>query len=315
MILSAPGRAQLRPWVTKALIAAAAAALVATTLGVGVGVWKALRDRRPAPVRDAKPTEPIRLSPDALPERVAGKPVENSYLSSPLKPTDDDVRRLIERVQFDRWYGVYIRKRKIGFAREVLRKTARGEPGAYFSSFDLAMQAGFRDVSYEFEAGYYAGDAPFRLLGVKARSKSADGDVVREISFGAHEGKLTETVDGATRPARAVSATKDTLTGVFAQTIAGPEHLKFGDIATFPTFDPDLLKDDQTVVTVTGLAERRVDGVEQPVATLSLHTVSDNQGMTVNVARGGRVLDAKFEHISLRPEPRDVAVAVSEGFN
>jgi hypothetical protein len=305
----------LRPWVTKALIAAAAAALIATTVGVGVVVWKALRDRRPAPVQSSKRTEPIRLSPDALPERVAGKPLENKYLASPLKPTDDDVRRLIDGVQFDRWYGVYIRKRKLGFAREVLRKTARDEPGAYFSSFDLAMRAGFRDVSYEFEAGYYAGDAPFRLLLVKARSKSADGDVVREVSFGEHEGKLTETVDGATKPTRTVPATQDTLIGVFAETIAGPEHLEFGDTATFPTFDPELLRDDQTVVTVTGLGERRVDGIDQPVAMLSLHTVSDNTAMTVNVARGGRVLDMKFEHITLRPEPRDVAVAVVEGLN
>jgi hypothetical protein len=312
MLLSAPGGTQLRPWVTKALIAAAAAALIATTLGVGVGVWKARRDRRAAPIQGGKRAEPIGLSPDALPERVPGGPLGNKYLASPLKPTDDDVRRLIEGVQFDHWYGVYQRKRKIGFAREVMRKTTRDEPGAYLSSFDVASKSGFRHVSYDFEVGYYSGDPPFRLLVVRARWKSTDSDVVREVSFGEHDGKLTETVDGAAKPARAVPATRDTLAGTFGETIAGPEHVKPGDTVTFPMFDPELLKDDPTVVTVTGLGERRVDGIDLPVATLSVHTTSDDARMVVNVARGGRVLDAVFEHITLRREPRDVAVAVAE---
>ena len=289
-------------------------ALIATTLGVGYGAWKALRSRRPpATVQGAKTTEPLPLSPDAFPERVAGKPLENKYLASSLKPTDDDIRALIDGVQFDQWYGLYSRKRKLGFGREVMRKTAQGEPGAYFSSFDMAMRTGFRgDVSYDFEAAYYSGEPPFRLVAVRFRSKSAEGDVVREFSFGEREGKLTETVDGETKPVRTVPATRDTLTAVFAESVAGPEHVKPGDTASFPMFDPELIKDDQTEITVIAVGERKVNGVDLTIAELTVHTASDDTSVTARVARGGRPLDTKLQQFSFQPEPREVAVSIVE---
>jgi len=292
--------------VTAGLIAAAAAAVLIAAIGV-FAAWKALRDRRPAPVQKAEPKEPLRLSPDALPERVTGK--QNKYLASSLKPTDDDVRRLIEGVEFDHWYGVYKRKQKIGFVREMMRKTVRDEPGAYFSSFDLAMmRPGFRpDAVYEFQADYYAGDPPFRLVAVKSRSKSADGDVLRDVRFGEHEGTVTETVDGMTKPARTIPVTRDTLAGLFATTVAGPEHVEPGQTATFPTFDVDSLKDEMDTVFVAGIGERRVAGVDMPVATFWVRTPSEDR-MISNVARGGRPLDSSVAGVTLRPEPRDVAI-------
>jgi hypothetical protein len=275
---------------------------------VGARAWKSFRERQRPPVQQADRAKPIRLSVEELPQRVSGIPLENRYLSSPLEPTDDDVRRLIEGVEFELWYGLYKRKRKIGFARDVLRKTARDEPGGYFSSFDLAMRPGFGpDVSYEFEADYYSGDAPFRLLAVKSRSVSADGDVVRDVSFGDREGNVTETVDGVTKPARAIPATRDTLAGLFATTVAGPEHVKPGQTASFPTFDVDLLKDEMDTVTVVGIDERHMAGADVPVATFSVRTPDDDV-MTANVARGGRPLDLAVTGLTLRPEPREVAI-------
>src|SRR5215208_1186698 len=152
---------------------------------------------------------------------------------------------VIAGVEFDHWYGLYIGERKAGFAREVLRKTTRDEQGDYFSSFDMAMRAGYGGdmaVSYDFEARYYSGDAPFRLLALKSRTKSGDGDVLRDFRFGEQDGSLTETVDGATKPARPVPATKDTLAGLFATTVAGPEHVRRGQTATFLSFDTEVLK-------------------------------------------------------------------------
>jgi hypothetical protein len=296
-----------RHWVTAGLVAAAAAAVLIAAIGV-FAAWKALRDRRPAPVQKAEPKEPLRLTPDALPERVVGAPLQNKYLASSLTPTDDDVRRLIDGVEFDLWYGVYKRKRKIGFVREVMRKTVRDEPGAYFSSFDLAMRPGFGpDVSYEFEADYYAGDPPFRLVAVKSRSKSADGDVLRDVRFGEHDGSVTETVDGVTKPARTIPVTRDTLAGLFATTVAGPEHVEPGQTATFATFDVDSLKDEMDTVTVRGIGERRVAGVDMPVATFWVRTPSEDR-MISNVASGGRPLDSSVAGVTLRPEPRDVAI-------
>jgi hypothetical protein len=289
--------------------AIAAIAMLVAIAVVGARVWKRFRERpqRP-PVQQADRAKPIRLSVDEIPQRVFGKPLENRYLSSSLKPTDDDVRRLIEGVQFELWYGVYKRKRKIGFVREVMRKTARDEPGAHFSSFDLAMRPGFGpDVSYEFEADYYSGDAPFRLLAVKSRSVSADGDVVRDVSFGEREANVTETVDGVTKPARAIPGTRDTLTGLFATTIAGPEHVKPGETASFPTFDVDLLKDEMDTVTVIEIGERDLSGTDEPVATFSVRTPDDDV-MITNVARGGRPLDMKILGLTLHPEPREVAI-------
>jgi hypothetical protein len=295
-------------WVIAAIAAIAMIAMIVAIAVVGARAWKGFRERRPPPVPQADRAKPIRLSVDELPQRVFGKPLENRYLSSPLEPTNDDVRRLIEGVEFELWFGAYKRKRKIGFAREVFRKTARDEPGAYLSSFDLAMRPGFGpDVSYEFEADYYSGDAPFRLLAVKSRSKSADGDVARDVSFGEREGNVTETVDGVTKPARITPATRDTLAGLFATTVAGPEHVKPGQTTALPTFDVDLLKDEIDIVTVIGIGERRVSGVDVPVATFSVRTPSDDL-MTANVARGGRPLDLSVAGITLRPEPREVAI-------
>ena len=142
----------------------------------------------------------------------------------------------------------------------------------------MALRAGFAgdmDVSYEFEALYFSGDAPFRLLAVTSRTKSRDGDVLRDFSFGEHGGSLTETVDGETKPARPIPATKDTLAGLFATTVAGPERVKPGQTATFLTFDSELLKDNETVATVTGLGERRLAGIDLPIATLSVYSPSD----------------------------------------
>jgi hypothetical protein len=283
------------------------AALIA--LNVGERAWKAFRDRRSAPAGDARGAEPTGLTPDAFPQRVP-EPRENRYAAGPLEPTADDVRRLIAGVEFDDWYGVYRRRRKIGFGRDVMRRTARGEPGAYFSSFDMAMRAGFSAVSYEFDARYYSGDAPFRLLELKTRSKSRDGDVLREFSFGEHDGRLTETVDGVVKPVVTIPATKETLAAEFATNVAGPERVKLGQTATLRLFDAELLKDDTVVVTVTGVAARRVAGIDLPVATLSVHTPSDNLTMTVNVAQGGRSVDVSMDDVTLRPEPRAAAIDV-----
>jgi hypothetical protein len=200
----------------------------------------------------------------------------------------------------------------------VLRKTTREEQGAYFWSFDTALRTGYggeMDVSYEFDARYFAGEAPFRLLAVQYREISADGDVRRDFSFGEHDGKLTETIDGATKPARPIPATKDTLGALFAATVAGPEHAKPGQTATYLTFDTELLKDTEEVVTVVGVGERRVAGVDLPVATVTVHTPSDQLTMTSNVAHGGRGLDVVMGDVALRPEPRDAAISDAEGFD
>jgi hypothetical protein len=291
------------------VVAAIAAIAMLVAMGVvGVRVWKGFRARQRPPVQQADGAKPNRLSVDELPQRVSGKPLENRYLSSPLEPTDDDVRRRIEGVQFELWYGIYKRKRKIGFARVVMRKTGRDEPGAYFSSFDVAMRPGFGpDVNCEFEADYYSGDAPFRLLAVKSRSRSADGDVVRDVSFGEREGNVTETVDGVTKPARTIPATRDTLAGLFATTVAGPEHVKPGQTASTPTFDVELLKDELDTVTVIAIGERHVAGANVPVATFEVRTPDDDV-MTANVARGGQPLDLAIIGLTLRPEPREMAI-------
>jgi hypothetical protein len=304
----------LRSWASR--VTAVMVALIVS--GVIVRAWKKFDERRSAPTFVEQRAEPVRLSTDALPQRIFGKPLQNKYLSAPLQPTNDDVRRLIEGVEFDLWFGLYIGDKKVGFAREVMRKTAPGEPGAYFSSFDMAIRAGYAgdmDVSYEFEAQYHSGEAPFRLLAVKSRTKSGDGDVVRDFSFTEQGGSLTETIDGELKPARAIAATKDTLTGLFASTVAGPEHVKPGQTATFPLFDAEQLKDDSAVVTIESVGERRVAGVDLPVAMLSVHTLSDNVTVTVNVARGGRGLDLSMGDVALRPEPRDLAIEDAEGFD
>jgi hypothetical protein len=257
--------------------------------------------------------KPARLSPDALPERVVGAPVVNRYLSAPLEPTDEDVRRLIESVSFDHWYGVYVRKRKVGFAREVMRKTAPGEPGGYFSSIDIAMRAGFgaqADVSFECEATYHATEPPFRLVAVRSLTKSSASEVTQEFTFDERAGTLTEVVDGKPGEKRPTSPTKDNLRGLFASTVAGPERVRVGQGAEYPSFDTEQRADTPMILKVAALADRHVDGVAMPVATLSVHFPIDKLEGSVVVARGGRPLEASIdEGMELRPEPRDIAIA------
>lgn len=276
---------------------------VAGVLSVGVlflgGVTcMAARSTPRATVSDAPPQiaprpQAITMSPEMLPDRSGGRPIEGQFVGASLDPTDDEIAAIIAKVESEEWFGVYVNGEKVGFSRIVSRPARPGEPPGYLIALDEVVRSsidGLVDVHQNDRAWRYAATKPFRLLSLETREASTAGVIVRRFSFEHEGGVLETTIDGRTER-KPLGPTRETVASSLG---VEPELVEVGARSSSLSFDDVLLKDVEWQTTVTRKYSRKLSGVEVPVAELESYAPHDQSKYTAETTHLGRLLSVSM---------------------
>ena len=288
--------------------------MIATRIGVRI------RDRlhpEPAP-QLAEALVPPPLSADRFPQRFSGAP-RGQTVTLPLTPSEAEIARYVAEVELVEWYGLFVGSKKIGFGRSVSRRTREGEKGGFLLATDMATRItaeGEADNIYEFEARYYEGAAPFRLIVLESTEMTVSSKTTRRISFDARGGTVTEIIDGVSAEERRIGPTRETLSDALGSSAIDVARVEPGQRATYVEFSEEHLKDDVLEVSVTDKRRRVLAGIELPVAEIRLIAQSDQATVKIVFASNGRWVEMTVnDSIMLRPAPRAAAIELVDSWD
>ncbi|HEU5073659.1 MAG TPA: hypothetical protein VFU02_05790, partial [Polyangiaceae bacterium] len=218
--------------------------------------------------RVAPRPQAITMSPEMLPDRSGGTPIQSEFAGASLDPTEHEIAAIIGKVESEEWFGVYINGEKVGFSRIVSRPSRPGEPPGYLIALDEVVRSsidGLVDVHQNDRAWRYSATKPFRLLSLETREASNAGVILRRFDFNLDGGTLQTTVDGRREEQKKLGPTRETVASSLG---VEPELVAVGARSSSLSFDEVLLKDLEWQTTVTGKFSRKLLGVDVPVAVL-----------------------------------------------
>jgi len=250
----------------------------------------------------------ITMSPELLPDRSAGKPIESKFAGASLDPTGPEIAALIDKVESEEWFGVYVNGEKVGFSRIVSRPARPGEPPSYLIALDEVVRSsidGLVDVHQNDRAWRYATTEPYRLLSLETRESSGGGVILRRFDFNPEGGVLETTVDNGPAERKSLGPTQETVASSLG---VEPDLVSVGARSSSLSFDEVLLKDLEWQTTVTRKFTRSLLGVEVPVAVLESYAPHDQSKYSAETAHLGRLLSVSMgEGFVMKAEPKQQA--------
>ncbi len=257
-----------------------------------------------APPQIAPRPQAITMSPEMLPDRSAGQPIQSEFAGASLDPTEDEVAAIIAKVESEEWFGVYVNGEKVGFSRIISRPARPGEPPSYLIALDEVVRSsidGLVDVHQNDRAWRYSATKPFRLLSLETRETSTAGVITRRFSFDLEGGVLETSVDGRVER-KPLAPTRETVASSLG---VEPDLVAVGARSSSLSFDDVLLKDLEWQTTVARKFSRTLSGVEVPVAVLESYAPHDQSKYTAETAHLGRLLSVSMgEGFVMKAEPK-----------
>ncbi|HUS66747.1 MAG TPA: transglutaminase-like domain-containing protein [Kofleriaceae bacterium] len=262
---------------------------------------------KPPPAQEQKPPAPA-------PAPAATGPLIEGHLVSA-----EQVAALAARGTSEQWFGLYFGGKKLGYVRLAMRPPAAGEPGGLVWTVEGTIRtggpAGASEMKLE-EERYYEKTAPYALVQVRNRQKSADGEVERVYRREGAEMVVTQTHDGRAQAERRIPASAETALSFLDQNAVEPGAVKAGMSATVAELDLDAERDEQTTIKVVEVRSQQVSGVDTQVVVLSTLTEGEQTATETVVAAGPVVLTASMgEGVVFRWEEEAVAQSDVVGFD
>lgn len=249
----------------------------------------------------------ITMSPEMLPDRSAGRPVESKFAGASLDPTDAEIAAIVAEVESEEWFGVYVNGEKVGFSRIISRPARPGEPPSYLIALDEVVRSsidGLVDVHQNDRAWRYSTTKPFRLLSLETREASNAGVILRRFSFEPDGAVLETTIDERVER-KTLGPTQETVASSLG---VEPDRVAVGARSSSLSFDEVLLKDVEWQTTVTRKFTRKLLGVEVPVAVLESYAPHDQSRYTAETAHLGRLLGVSMgEGFVMKAQPKQQA--------
>ena len=251
--------------------------------------------------------------PDPAPRVV----VPAGHLVSPAA-----VERVLREGSREQWFGMYVKGKKVGYARVSVRAPARAPAGAaghvVWSVAGRLRTSGLgvsTDVSFD-EQRLYDAKPPYALVEMRSREDSGAGAVERVHRNGAAEMIAAHTTDGRALTERRLPASRETLLAVLDQGAIEPSELRRGQRVVVVEFDSTSESDKKTTIEVVDVRRERLSGVETLVAVLSSRSEGEQAVTETHVAGGGVILRASLgEGIELRWEEKARAQSNVVGFD
>lgn len=260
-----------------------------------------------APPQIAPRPQAITMSPEMLPDRSAGQPIQSEFAGASLDPTESEIAAIIARVESEEWFGVYVNGEKVGFSRIISRPARPGEPPSYLIALDEVVRSsidGLVDVHQNDRAWRYSTSKPFRLLSLETREASTAGVILRRFSFDLEGGVLETTIDGRAER-KSLGPTQETVASSLG---VEPDLVALGARSSSLSFDDVLLKDLEWQTTVIRKFSRKLSGVEVPVAVLESYAPHDQSKYTAETAHLGRLLSVSMgEGFVMKAQPKQQA--------
>lgn len=250
----------------------------------------------------------ISMSPEMLPDRTLGRPIQSAFLGASLDPTEQEIAAIIEKVESEEWFGVYMNGEKVGFSRIISRPARPGEPPSYLIALDEVVRSsidGLVDVHQNDRAWRYSTSKPFRLLSLETREASTAGVIVRRFAFEPDGAVLETTVDGGRPERKTLGPTRETVGSSLG---VEPDLVTVGARSSSLSFDEVRLLDLEWQTTVTGKVTRKLLGVEVPVVVLESYAPHDQSKYESESAHLGRLLSVSMgAGFVMKAEPKQQA--------
>lgn len=286
---------------------------VALALGLLLAAAAACRSPESPPAEAKKSAPPAASVPQAGPPPAPGAPIAGHLVSQAA------VDRILAHGTREQWFGLYIHGKKVGYASIALRPAAAGEPGGLVWTVSARLRAGTAGAASDVdlaEQRFYQRAAPYRLLELRARDRSASGQVERRYRREGEQFVASQVVDGVAQAERRIAASAETALAVLDQQAVDPAALRAGMSATVSEFDADGERDKLTAVKVVEIRRQRLSGLDTEVAVLSTRSEGEEAESQTVIAAGPVVLSASLgAGIDLRWEEKEQAERDVAGFD
>jgi hypothetical protein len=235
--------------------------------------------------------------------------------SQPFLAADDAVERLpVTAKEIDDnlrtdWYGLYLKDKKIGYARAALERVGAGEKAVVRDSLSLTaklVSAGTKEEMQVEQTMDFDSRAPYRFRGGAYRMRAGDSSAAITL-VRTEKGYTAKHTAGGQERVEYLAGLDYTLADVFTPDVFLRKGPKAGDKILYREFSFEKLKVDRSDFKIVAVKNSLASGVSVKFFEVDIHSRLEDVTLRSRFDSTGRLLSGSIAIFEMRLEPEDQA--------